>query len=97
MARFETTASAWGSVLSSEALNAYTQSTRNIVKTTSGAKLAWAESGAEAVVSKRAYTFEVGLLIVGRQGEIAEGLPVTSLRRNPGWVSLGPGLFWRVT
>ena len=57
MALFKTKASAldsaWGSVLSSEALSAYTQSTRNIVKSTGGAKLAWAESKAEAVTSKR--------------------------------------------
>ena len=44
----------WGSIISSEATCTYTQCTSYIVKTICGAKLAWAESKAEAVVSKRA-------------------------------------------
>ena len=42
--------SASGSVLSSDVLSTYANVTNN-----RGAKLAWAESEAEAVVSKRAY------------------------------------------
>ena len=58
MALFETTASALdlasGSNLSSEIRSAYSQSTGNI-QNNRGAKVAWAKSKAEAVVSKRAF------------------------------------------
>ena len=55
-ALFETTASALGSasgsVLSSEALDEHVRKAHAMVNR--GSKLPWAESGAEAVVSKRA-------------------------------------------
>ena len=46
--------SASGSVLSSEALSAYAQSSHNC-QNYRGTKQAWAESKVKAVVSKRAY------------------------------------------
>ena len=58
MTLFESTVSdldsASGSVLLSEALSAYTHSTRSIVKTIMGPRHPEAESKAEAVVSRRA-------------------------------------------
>ena len=83
---FETTASsldsASGSVLSPEALSTYTQSTRNF-QNNRVAKLALAESGAEAVVSKRAIVFdevleECDTCITWTSGSKQTDLPIPS-------------------
>ena len=65
MAIYVTTASALdsasGSVLSSEALSAYAKHTQ-YRQNNRGAKLTWAESGAEVVDSKRAIIYDYSML-----------------------------------